>query len=250
MLNKLLTRHNKSRETNNLNIHGPNTGLLQLIGSLNYKQHLVSSWHRKMTSHGWIWVSETTNCSLSLNSLDSLRQTCSLARFDTNCLLFRVLLLVDGCHPDLVPLMLHLVFSLQHLQPLTHAWLPVGSRTRWRLPEIVIHQFWNVVLVVIDDLHAHLDVPVHQTDHSEVIVVFSKRVVQSCRHVKPAHVEEELEDEEDWDKMIQWRCFSGQRGTFFSCRHRHLYTLTSDKGNSKVEVHCKMDHLDSIMSSF
>ena len=75
----------------------------------------------------------------------------------------------------------------------------MGS-ARWWLPEPVLKQLRDVVFVVVDNLHEHFDVPVHQTHHCEVIVVLSERVVQSCRHIEPSHVEEELIAEEEWDE--------------------------------------------------
>ena len=52
-----------------------------------------------------------------------------------------------------------------------------STSTRWRFPEFVVPHVWDIVLVVVHDLHAHLDVPVHQTHHSKVVVGVAEGVV-------------------------------------------------------------------------
>ena len=60
-----------------------------------------------------------------------------------------------------------------------------STSTRWRFPELVLPHVWDIVLVVVHDLHAHLDVPVHQTHHSKVVVVVAEGVVKMRGHVQP-----------------------------------------------------------------
>ena len=78
---------------------------------------------------------------------------------------------------------------------------------------------------------SYLQVPVNQPVHLEVIIIFTKWVYQSLRHLEPAHVEEELEEGEDWNIEVR------------HLRDLGVDELSAHEGGEEEGVDCQGDHL-------
>ena len=75
--------------------------------------------------------------------------------------------------------------------------MPVLSSTKRSLPDVILLKVWDFVPIFVHNLHADLDVPVHQAHQLKVVVVVSERVVEGGGNIEPSKVEKELEGEED-----------------------------------------------------